>query len=291
LHASKRFGFEQACTRVEEVMENAAVQLVFISTRHDSHAELACRALRAGKHVWVEKPAALTLEELAGVVRALREAASSRLVVGFNRPFSPLAQWLLGRVSSMSPRLMQYRVNAGFVPPDSWLYDPRVGGGRLLGEGCHFFDFLRHASGAGAKTVTVTAPGESRVDLPDTGNFAATIEFQNGCIGQLLYSAQGSARMAKERFECFAGETCGTLDDYRDAEFFQRDRQERHGRQSQDKGQASLLDAFVQSLIRGTGPPMRAEDIIESSLITLAAQQSLETRQPVALAGLRKFIA
>ena len=287
LHAAKRFGFEQSCTRTEDVLGDPAVQLVFITTRHDSHAALTVKALRAGKHVWVEKPLALTLEQLKEVFQALREHPDARLVVGFNRPFSPAAQWLLPKLSAAAPRMMLYRVNAGVVPADSWVHDPLTGGGRLLGEGCHFFDFLRHAAGAEAESVQTEAAGTTGGELTATGNFAATIRFQNGSVGQLLYSSQGAPRMGKEHFECFSGQTCGALHDYRDAEFFQRDQQERWGRHAQDKGQAALLTAFLAALRQSTPPPMSAAGVLESSLLTLAAQASLVQRAPVRLADLR----
>lgn len=287
LHAAKRFGFEQSCTRAEEVLEHPGVQVVFITTRHDSHAALTCRALRAGKHVWVEKPLALTLEQLQEVWQTLRQHPQARLVVGFNRPFSPAAQWLLPRLSAAAPRMLLYRVNAGLVPADSWVHDPHSGGGRLLGEGCHFFDFLRHAAGAAAESVQTEAAGTTAGELPATGNFAATIRFQNGSVGQVLYSSQGAPRMGKEHFECFAGQTCGALHDYRDADFFQRDQQQRWGRHPQDKGQAALLAAFLTALRQGTPPPMSAADVLESSLLTVAAQLSLVRRAPVRLADLR----
>lgn len=291
LHASSRFGFGQATTKVEELLANAAVNVVFITTRHDSHADLTCRALQAGKHVWVEKPLALTLEDLRKVVDALRQNPACRLVVGFNRPFSPSARWLFKKLDGAGPRMMHYRVNAGLIPPDSWIHDPALGGGRLLGEGCHFFDFLRHAAGATAESVLVEASSAPRADLPATGSFAATVRFTGGSVGQVLYSAQGDPRMGKERFECFTGRSCGTLLDYRDAEFFQQEREERFGRHAQDKGQGALLDSFVRSLIANQPPPARAEDLIESSLLTLAAQQSLLERRPVALQELRKLLA
>ena len=287
LHAAKRFGFETVCSRTEEVLANPAVQVVFITTRHDSHAALTCQALRAGKHVWIEKPLALTLEELRSVWEAMREHPEARLVVGFNRPFSPAAAWLLPRVSAAPPCMMTYRVNAGLVPADSWVHDPTTGGGRLLGEGCHFFDFLRHTARAAAESVHTEAAGTTAGELPPTGNFATTIRFQNGAVGQVLYSSQGSPRMPKEHFECFAGQTCGSLLDYRDAEFFQAERQERWGRHAQDKGQAALLDAYLAALRDGKPPPMAPEAVLESSLITLAAQESLLRRETVRLDTLR----
>jgi predicted dehydrogenase/threonine dehydrogenase-like Zn-dependent dehydrogenase len=286
LHAGKRFGFESAGTRVEDLLGNPAVNAVFITTRHDSHAELTCQALRAGKHVWVEKPLALSLEELREVARALRENNACRLVVGFNRPFSPDARFLFQRLGGAQSRLMHYRVNAGQVPADSWVNDPKLGGGRLLGEGCHFFDFLRRAAGAEAVSVQVEATSGGRADLPPTANFAANVSFANGSVGQLLYSAQGSPALPKEHFECFSGQNCGVLHDYRNAEFFVGSRREEAGRHAQDKGQAALLDAFIHSLRDGP-PAMTPEEVLESSLLTLAAQQSLSQHQSVRLAEIR----
>ncbi len=286
LHAAKRFGFEKACSRMEDVLGNPAVELVFVSTRHDSHARLACEALRAGKHVWVEKPLALTLEELREVTRALREHPAARLMVGFNRPFSPDAQWLSRKLGTAAPRMMHYRVNAGFIPADSWVHDPVAGGGRLLDEGCHFFDFLRAFAGATAESVSVETSGADRKDVQATGNFSATVRYANGSVGQVLYTSLGAPGMPKEQFECFAGQTCGALHDYRDAEFFRDTRREQHGKHGQDKGQGALVEAFLKSL-RGGAPAVAHEALIESSLVTLAAQQSLLSGEPVVLAELR----
>ena len=290
LHAAKRFGFENAVTRVEDVLGNPAVELVFVSTRHDSHARLAVQALRAGKHVWVEKPLALTLEELREVTRALREHPAARLMVGFNRPFSPDAQWLSRKLGAAAPRMMHYRVNAGFIPADSWVHDPVAGGGRLLGEGCHFFDFLRAFAGAAAESVSVETSGADRKDVQATGNFSATVRYANGSVGQVLYTSLGAPGMPKEQFECFAGQMCGALLDYRNAEFFRESRSEESGKHGQDKGQGALVEAFLKSL-RGGAVAVSHEALIESSLVTLAAQQSLSTGQPVALAELRGMLA
>ena len=175
------------------------------------------------------------------------------------------------------------------VPADSWVNDMKLGGGRLLGEGCHFFDLLRHAAGAKAELVHVVAHATDRADLPVAANFAATVQFAGGSVGQLLYSAQGATGMPKEHFEIFSGQSCGALHDYRDAEFFQHDRRESMGRHQQDKGQAALLAKFLGSL-RGGSPAVTPEDAIESSVLTLAAQRSLVERQPVRVEDLRRSI-
>ncbi len=291
LHAAKRFGFEKACSKVEDVLEDSGVQVVFVSTRHDSHAKFACDALRAGKHVWVEKPLSLSLAGLRDVVQAMRDNPGGRLIVGFNRPFSQDAEWLFGKLGSSTPRMMNYRVNAGFIPADSWVHDPASGGGRLIGEGCHFFDFLRACASQAAESVYTEAIGTDRQDLQTTGNFSAVIRFAGGSVGQVVYSSQGAPSMSKEHFECFSGQTCGAIHDYRETEFFRQDKRDNLGRHAQDKGQGRLLDLFLRSLQSGGPPPISPEALIESSLLTLAAQESLHRRTPVYVEELRKCLA
>lgn len=290
IHAAKRFGFERSTTDLAELLRDPAIQMVFVTTRHDSHAALACRAIAAGKFVWVEKPLALTFDELKEVIAALRARPSAALVVGFNRPFAPSARWLLSRLPGTGPRLLRYRVNAGQVPADSWIHDPKAGGGRLLGEGCHFFDFLRDAARGQAVSVSTEAVGDAGGGLPPSADFVATVRFDNGSVGQLVYSSQGAPGLRKEHFECFGGSACGALDDYREADFYQGNRHDRFGKRGQDKGQAALLDAFLESARTGGPPPMSVESIVESSLLTLAAQRSLEQRSPVTLAELRRSL-
>ncbi len=290
IHAAKRFGFEGSSTDADELLRDPKIRIVFVTTRHDSHAALTCRALAADKLVWVEKPLALSLGELNAVVKTLRQHPTSRLIVGFNRTFAPSARWLLSRLPATGPRLLHYRVNAGHVPADSWIHDSQAGGGRLLGEGCHFFDFLREAAGGTAISVLTEPAGPSGGQWPAAADFVSTVRFDNGSVGQLIYSSQGAPGMRKEHFEAFAGQSCGALHDYREAEYFRGERQEKFGRTAQDKGQAALLDAFLQCARTGSPPPMPIEAVIESSLLTVAAQQSLEQRKPVVLAELRKSL-
>lgn len=290
LAVARRFGFEQVCTEAGEVLANKAVDLVFVVTRHDSHTDLVCRALSAGKHVWVEKPLGLTLEELKKVWDTLKANPSQRLIVGFNRPFSQDAVWLKTKLEAHGCPMMLYRVNAGQVPANSWVNDPKAGGGRLLGEGCHFFDFLRWMAGAMAVSVYAEPAGMAGSDLEPTGNFAATVRFENGAVGQLLYSAQGASSMEKEHFELFTGTRCGSIQDYRSADFFRGNSREQRSRHAQDKGQAALLDLYLTCLRQGSASPVSHEDLVESSLITLAAQRSLLERRAFPLAEVRNVL-
>ncbi|MGE5250298.1 MAG: bi-domain-containing oxidoreductase, partial [Bacteroidota bacterium] len=163
-HSAKKFGFQYASSSVEELIEDPGINTVAILTRHDSHADLAVRALRAGKHVFVEKPLAISREQLSAIGEQLEQSAGL-LMVGFNRRFAPLAQCLRSTLAGRhEPLYMHYRVNAGYLPLNHWTQDPQTGGGRIVGEGCHFIDFLTFL--ADTAPVSVSAHG-----LPNGGKY------------------------------------------------------------------------------------------------------------------------
>ncbi len=166
-HSGRKFGFRYACSREEQILDDPEINTVLILTRHDSHAELVVKALQAGKHVFVEKPLAVTPEQLAMVTQQLQASRDRLLMTGFNRRFAPLAQalyaWLADR---HEPLYLHYRVNAGYLPPSHWVHDPQQGGGRIIGEGCHFLDFLTFLVGAPPVSVSAAA-------LPDGGRCTA----------------------------------------------------------------------------------------------------------------------
>lgn len=287
---ARRFGFEAVSTRVEDVLHREDISAVFILTRHDSHAKLATQAMAAGKHVWVEKPLALNLEGLRAVLLAWSQRPSQRLVVGWNRPFSPLTKWLLDQAPSL-PRQMLYRINAGPVASESWLHHPALGGGRLMGEGCHFFDFLSRASQAKAQAVWVQESPRLLCQSPGAQDFSALVEFAGGASGLLLYSSAGSPHMPKEYFEAFGEGWSGTIHNFEKADFFGASRRRSSKSLRQEKGQAALLDAFLYSILHEGPPPQPPTQILESSLLTFAAQVSLETKAPVQLGPLRSSLS
>ena len=186
----------------DEILADDSVGAVVIATRHASHASLAAAALRAGKAVFVEKPLALTWEQLDEVESAV--AADSVLMVGFNRRFAPLVERLQAELGQIDDLVLSMRVNAGPLPDDHWLHDPEDGGGRLLGEGCHFVDLLSHLAGSPAVSghaVAVPQPGRP-IECSDS--FTAHIRFGNA-VGTLVYSGGGDPRLPKERLEAFGG--------------------------------------------------------------------------------------
>ena len=274
-----RFGFERAAASVDEILADESVSGVVIATRHSTHAALTATALRAGKAVLVEKPLALASEELADVESAL--ASSGVLMVGFNRRFAPLAERLRHELEGLAGRVLVARVNAGPLAPDHWLHDPQDGGGRLLGEGCHFVDLLAWLSGSPPRSVHAFAVAHRERPLECSDSIVATIRFASGDVASLAYSGAGDGRLPKERIEAFAGGTAAVLDDFRRLELY------RHGKRTivksrQDKGHRAEVAHFVAALAGRTEPPA-ADSYLASTRATLALAESLRRGAPVDL--------
>ncbi len=211
--SAKRFNARIATTTAEEVLRAPDLDGVVIATRHDTHAAYAAEALRAGKHVFVEKPLALDEDELAAVEQASAES-SGTLMVGFNRRFAPLLQRMREALGGRGPIVVTYRVNAGRLPRSHWTHDPEVGGGRIVGEACHFVDVASYLAGAPprfAGAVAASGGSEPRDDV-----VAATLTFSDGSIAQIVYSALGDSSLPKERVEVLGEAGAGVLDDFRE---------------------------------------------------------------------------
>ncbi len=244
--AVERDGFARGTTDYRELLADASVRLVYIATRHDQHYALARAAVEAGKAVFVEKPMTLTAaegRELADLVRA----QGALLTVGFNRRFSPHIQRLRECLRPIAgPKAMVYRVDAGPLPPEHWLLDPREGGGRLLGEGVHFFDLLAFL--ADEEVVEVRAVGPQ---TPARNEAVVTLRFADGSVGTLIYTAAGSTGAGKERLEVFAGGTTFVMDDFRRLDIYGTAGPGLRTR-TLEKGQREQLENVYRSL-RGEG--------------------------------------
>lgn len=269
-----RFGFRYCTSDAAELLSDASVDTIAICTRHASHARQVVAALDAGKHVFCEKPLALDEDELAAVLDAFdRRQGRSRLLVGFNRRFAPLALRLRDFISSArEPVMMHYRVNAGFIPADSWVHDPEDGGGRILGEACHFVDFLSFVCRQPVVSV-------SSALLPNSGryrddNLAATLTFADGSIGTIAYTAAGDKSFSKERIEVFAQGRVAVLEDFRELHLVHRgNRKTSRSRLRIDKGHRGEWAAFAQSLRSGGPLPIPLEDLVNVTLATIALRR------------------
>jgi predicted dehydrogenase len=269
-------------TDYRDVLKDNAINAVLIGTRHDTHAEIVIDALQAGKHVFVEKPLCLTEEELNQIGYVYRDSAKRglQLMVGFNRRFSPHAekarQFFKGRTGSL---VMVYRVNAGAVPPEHWIQDPDVGGGRIIGEVCHFVDYLQAL--CGAPPVRVFAQHVAHcVSGPREDQSLFSCVFGDGSIGTVIYAADGDSALPKERVEVFGDGKALTMDDFEVTEFFARGQKGVFRSAKRDKGFQEEMNRFVTSLSRGDGPVIPFEDIEAVTRTCLLAVKSLRTGQP-----------
>jgi predicted dehydrogenase len=280
-HAARKFGFRYAASGEDAIIADPDVNTIAILTRHDSHADLAIRALQAGKHVFVEKPLAITAGQLEKIVDCLGTAREPLLLtVGFNRRFAPLAVQLKGFLAGRTePLHAHYRVNAGYIPPGHWVHDPALGGGRLIGEGCHFVDLITFL--VGAPPVSVTAHG-----LPDGGryredNVSLTLTFPDGSLGVVDYLASGDKSFPKERVEVFCGGRIAVLDDFRSLEMVRDGRRKVIRSASQDKGHLAEWQVFVKAIREGGAPPIPYEHLIGVTKATFAVIESLHERKPL----------
>lgn len=268
------FGFAATATGAEALVDRDDVDLFVVATQHDSHARLAAAALRRGIATYVEKPLALTLAELAEV-RAAQRASGAPLWVGFNRTHSRLAAKLR---ELPGPRLMSYRVNAGRLAVDHWTNDPARGGGRLVGEGCHFIDFLCDQAGCDPLSVRATGFGaDPELPLVSTDNLSVQIEFADGSAANLNYAADSPRGPGKELFETSSPGAYARLDDYREASIWRGTERTKLGGRGQDKGWDAQYEAIAAVLGGGEQDPAELDRFFVSSLATLAAARSLRS--------------
>ncbi|MGH9649520.1 MAG: Gfo/Idh/MocA family protein, partial [Terriglobales bacterium] len=268
----EKFGFRSCATDENEVFHDPAVNTVVIATPHHLHAHQVLRALNAGKRVFCEKPLCLKEEELEEIVRAC-QAASPLLMVGYNRRFAPMALRLKAFLSEIrQPLVMHYRVNAGPLPPNHWLRDPDQGGGRVLGEVCHFVDFLIFL--AGSLPARLRAQGLGGASAGDE-SVLVSLEFANGSVGSIAYVTGGDPAFCKESVEVFGGGSAAVLDDFRRLEMVRDGRRERrHSRWSQDKGHRGEWWAFAHAAGSGGPPPIALLELVATSLATCRIQHS-----------------
>lgn len=289
-NAAERFGFSYCSNSEQELLQDPQIRAVLIATRHNLHATQSLQALRAGKAVFCEKPLCLNEDELASLVRAKAAENAPLLMVGFNRRFAPMAVQMKQFFSKVhEPLAIHYRVNAGYIPSDHWVNDPEQGGGRILGEVCHFVDFLCFLAGASPIEVQAQAvgnPGQYSMD-----NVFASLKFANGALGTISYLANGDKSASKERVEVFGGGSVAILEDFRRLELVRNGRKQiLRARWRQDKGHKGEMQAFVGALLGKTPPPIPFEQVVGTTLATLRLQNSCQTGQPLKI-ELGEFVA
>jgi predicted dehydrogenase/threonine dehydrogenase-like Zn-dependent dehydrogenase len=281
-----RWKFDYCTSDPEAILNDDRTHGVVICTRPDSHAELICAALEAGKHVFVEKPLAVSLEQLREIRRAVAAHPSQVLMVGFNRRFAPFTREVAKFMERRGGPLMAvYRVNAGYLPPEDWQHDAEQGAGRIVGESGHFLDTLCYLTGSTPEEVFATSiSGKSR-ELCAFENASLNLRFADGSLGVILYTTHGSPAFSKERLEVFADGSVAVIDDFRHLELVKKgSRRKQNNRLGQDKGHAAELAAFLEGVRKG-GSPVDPEVYFQITLCTLQAVESLRSGQPEKVAA------
>ena len=279
----KRFGFEFAVSSAEEVLDDPKINLIVLGTRHDLHADLATKALSSNKHVFVEKPLALCDAELDRVVEAATKS-SSKLMVGFNRRFSPLAQQAKAFFNERNgPLSILYRVNAGKVPKEHWIQNENEGGGRIVGEVCHFIDFMTFITGARPVSVFAEAVSAKSDKVIDADSVFVTLKFSDGSNGSIAYLAEGDKALAKERIEIFGSGSSFVLDDFKRATSYKNGSENQINLKGQDKGQAEQIRAVCASLLNGGPAPISFEELVSTTRTTFRILDSLREKLPMAV--------
>ena len=276
----ERFGFERCGTDPADVIGAPDVDLVFVATRHDLHARWAAEALRAGKAVWLEKPVGLSPEEVAEVAAAAAESGSL-LAVGYNRRFSPharsVARAFEGRTT---PLHIQYTVAAGPTPRGTWITDPREGGGRVLGEVCHFVDLCGYI--VGKRPIEVVATSLSRnLELDDS--MTALIRYEDGSVANIHYLAQATSELPKERFEASAGGITAICENFKQTRIMGTKQATGIKNVNQDKGQAEAIRQVISAVKSGTESPFALSDLVATSRVTFAMIESMHSGESVSI--------
>ena len=279
-HVQKKFGFRSCTTDDARLIEDPGINTVVIATRHHLHARQVLAALAAGKHVFCEKPLCLSQEELRAIANSYLGIPSTHrpaLMVGFNRRFAPMAVRMKSFLASISePLALYYRINAGHLPHDHWVNDRELGGGRILGEVCHFVDLLMFFAASPVIEVEARAIGNSGRYSGD--NVLVSLKFANGSEGTISYLASGDRSFSKERIEVFGGGSATVLEDFRRLELVRNGRKETiHARWRQDKGHRAEWSAFAQAVTQSIEAPIPFSDLVCSTLATLRIDEAVGT--------------
>ena len=278
VNAQRKFGFRALTTDASSVLEDPAIDAVFVVTRHHSHADFVCRALEAGKAVFVEKPLALTAEQVDRVLETVDRTGNDRVMVGFNRRFAPLFTDLRRRFGpTAGPVSVRYLVNAGQLSSGSWYLNEEQEGSRFLGEGGHFIDTVGAWIGSAPVEVTAFQTG-------DGADLQATLRYADGSLATLTYATDGNARFPKETMDVSGAGRNARLDNFTRATVWSRSGKDvKRSYAGQDKGQRAEVAAFVEAVRTGAPMPIGLDSLVSTTLATIAVEESLTSGGPVKL--------
>ncbi|MHB8865398.1 MAG: bi-domain-containing oxidoreductase [Pirellulaceae bacterium] len=281
-HLASKFGFAQAVTDYQLILRDSQVDAVLIAVGHNLHAKFVCETLAAGKHAFVEKPLAMNVEQVRQILDATGKAPDRYVMVGFNRRFSPhlvkIKQLLAGRGE---PLAMSFMGNAGFIPPEVWVHDPVRGGGRIIGEACHFIDLMVFLSGSKVRSVAAHQMGTGVATRED--KMSISLGFEDGSVGTVNYFANGSKAYPKETMEIFSDQRVLQMDNFRKTTGWGFKNFSKLKTSRQDKGHAAQFAAFVERVRTGGEPLIPLDDLVNVTLASFAAMTAAREGRTVHL--------
>ena len=274
VHHGKKNGFLKASTDIEQALDDT-VDSVVIATQHNLHASQTVKALEAGKHVFVEKPLALTHEEI-DKIEASQKESKSMVMVGYNRRFSPHIQKIKSLLDAKpSPKTFIMTMNAGEIPKEHWTQDAEIGGGRIIGEACHYIDLMRFLAGSKIKSFNAVKMGENDFVEVTEDKALISLTFEDGSMGSIHYFANGGKSFPKERIEVFCDNAVLQLDNFRKLRGFGWKGFNKMNLWSQDKGQENCVDAFMESVREGRENPIPQDEIFEVARVSVDIAEML----------------
>jgi len=278
-YVGSKYGFNYLAETANDVINDKNINTVFITTRHNLHAEYVLKALKADKHVFVEKPLAMNFEELAEIQSTYENSANRHLMIGFNRRFAPA---IIDMKKTFAPELQKsiiIRVNSGVMPLDHWVNDPDIGGGRIIGEGCHFIDLAMHL----ADSPIISVSADSMNDLEGLDNTVViNLKMLNGSVASINYFSNGNKSVSKEFIEVYSGGIIAQVDDFKTLKVFGK-KLKTIKYKGQDKGHANCVRSFIQSINDGTPCPIPFEESYLSSMATIKVNQSIRENRKITL--------
>ncbi|NEN23341.1 Gfo/Idh/MocA family oxidoreductase [Cryomorpha ignava] len=272
-NAARKFEFEKAYADADEMLANDNAAACVIATRHNSHAPLAIKALKNGKRVFLEKPLCLNIDEYFELKNLLLAPGTPDLMVGFNRRFAPQIIETKKKLGGI-PLAINYRINAGAVPADHWVHDPEVGGGRIIGEVCHFIDLCCFLTDSKLQSVSATA---LEVLPQNHDTFTASLHFENGSVTSIAYFSNGNKALSKEYLEVFGGGLTAIVDDFKSMKIYGA-KLESHKLSKQDKGHAAEVSAFAEAVKSGAPFPISVNDVLHATIATFALLESIQNK-------------
>ncbi|KAA3657174.1 MAG: oxidoreductase, partial [Calditrichaeota bacterium] len=283
--AMERNGFTNCSSDAEQIFSSDEINTVFIASRHDSHADFVLRALQTNKNVFVEKPLCLRQDELQAIRESYSTSNTSALMVGYNRRFAPLSQSLKKALDKHSrPMSIFYRVNTGMIAADHWTNDPETGGGRILGEACHFIDYCIFLTGSNVTRVHANSIIYDQNDIPNQNSVAINLAFANGSIATIQYLCDGDRSVPKEWIEVMGDNKTYQINDFRAGfRFAGGTKSKLNGGGKQNKGHANEIAEFIHALDTGSKMPVEADDIFHGMDVTFAVLQSIRNGQVIKL--------